>query len=273
MNMPPGQGSSVWGEFGHLGAAHGVSQGEFGVLGAAAGQAQGARGAEAAASGRKCFSEVSKEQQRQWGLRGKEFGVQGAKYGRMGGRPQKQRDPDEPDLPDAVSRVLHPENHRGVARLGHKLKAAQFIQGKLLEAGYQEQEGSAPTLQQWAIVRDHFGKGVKTRQLQRIYDQRATVQKGIEKLRLGRSGGLYSRRKSKQGLGGQAGRGVRLIERHLQENNPDAKGPGKRSLLLPIYRKVYQQFLQWRKAGQYVDLTDLFLEYCLQALTPQEERF
>ena len=53
--QPPGQGAALWGEFGELGAAHGVSQGEFGVLGAAGGQAQGARGAEAAASGRQCF--------------------------------------------------------------------------------------------------------------------------------------------------------------------------------------------------------------------------
>ena len=82
-------------------------------------------------------------------------------YGRCGGRPRKQVDEAAKELPDSVNRVLRTGEHQGLPKLGHKLKAAQFIEEKLKEVGFlRDEEGSQkPTEDQWASIRPIFGKG------------------------------------------------------------------------------------------------------------------
>ena len=265
-----------WGEYGHLGASSGAKGAEYGVLGAAAGQAQAFRGQEASAQGIRgaCkdsgWGQQSVEQARLNGMLGKEFGIQGAKYGRMGGRPPKAQDPSEPDIPDSVLRGLGLAERVVSPKIGEKRKACQFIVKKLSDAGYDEKDGSQPTPEQWHQVRLQFGKGIKTRAIQRCWQQRTRLEEGVEALRLGSSGGMYARRRSKQGIGGQLGKGYRLIDRHIGQPDAAKKGPGKRSALLPVFRKVNAQFQLWRKGGMYVDMDDLFVEYAKQALNPQE---
>ena len=160
--------------------------------------------------------------------------------------------------------MLSPEEFQKVPLLGHKKKAAQFIEEQLTKAGFVPGPGSTPTQEQWATIKPLFGKGVKTRQLKRVYEQKDKLETAVQVMRLGRSGGIYSKRKKKQGLGGQQGKGVRLIERHVSKA-PEAKGPGKRSLLMPVFQEVNKTFNTWRKGGQYVDAGDLFVEYLHQA--------
>ena len=269
-----------WGEYGVLGAAAGAAGAEYGVLGAAGGQAQGVRGQEASAQGIRgaCkreqkefgWGQQSREQARLNGMKGKEFGVEGAKYGRMGGRPPKAQDPSEPDIPDSVLRGLGLGDRKIEPKVGQRAKACKYIAALLKKAGYEEKDGSQPTPEQWHQVRLQFGKGVKTRELQRCWQQRQKLQEGLEALRLGKSGGMYAKRKYKQGTGGQVGKGYRLIDRHVGQPDAEKSGPGKRSGLLPIFRKVNERFQQWRKGGRYVDMNDLFVEYASQALNPQE---
>eukprot|EP00959_Pyramimonas_sp_CCMP1952_P165425 3458258-Pyramimonas_sp.AAC.1 len=79
-------------------------------------------------------------------------------HGRCGGRPQKEKGEGAARPPDAASRALHTGRHQKLPPLGHKLKAAQFIEKKLQAAGRVEhQEGPKPTEAQRAQIRPVFG--------------------------------------------------------------------------------------------------------------------
>ena len=45
---------------------------------------------------------------------------------------------------------------------------------------------------------------MKTRQLSRIWEQKPSLEKALQKLKLGKCGGVFSKRKKKQGVGGSS---------------------------------------------------------------------
>ena len=259
---------NLWGEYGALGGEAPQEAAKLlGHLGKEAGSQQGPEGSKASEAGRKAMqSEEVRQRCREAGWQGKEAGKKGGVFGHCGGRPRKgQSREEEPELPSAVGKGLG-QGKCSQKTWGQKLKAAEFIEEKLKEAGYKDDEGARPTEEHWAQIRRHFPTGVKSRDLRRMYEQKAILVKAIQHSGLGRAGGMFRRKlTAKQKSSAQHGAGVRLIARHFDESADRTKGPGKRSLLAPVYDLVHEQFLKWRKAGQYVDLRDLGAEFSFQA--------
>ena len=209
----------------------------------------------------------------------------GKAWGIQGGRPKgKAWGMGEPgSAPQYAQKGLR-RSGRWEPQVGYQLKAVQYIREQLKtkrlgkftqEQGAEEWAEPADVEEQvWTEIRERGFRGtVRNRCLRRLWERRATIATEVERLELGRAGGVNRLHKRTSGAWRRActGGGQRSLtaevsealaaheggEEGVEEKGGDVvKRRARKSALLDVLDQVKITFDNWRLGDQYVDSED-----------------